>query len=326
MNVNLFYLTPNPYGGWVTYTYHLIQALELVGIKCSLYKITKKGEKNTRDFGYSLRYRNINIEEALSLKGVNLIVALNKQFKCVADDLLSLSPCGIVVHDPTEIKNLPESFKESQAVVIRKTGLKLFPGATLIRHPYGRFQKELRAHNSRENLAASISRIDFDKHTEIILEANEDNLDDNFIHIYGFENRLYTKFKIKPRFPNWEQSVRAYPREENKASSILTNYKFHVDMSEIKGDGGGTQYTFLESWDAGCVNIINSAWIIEGDDMVPGINCLSVSNSSELTKAIENTPIATLEKIVNNGYAQLSKHSYEAIGNKFKLFLSENVK
>ena len=48
--VNLFYLSPNPYGGWVTYTSHLMDALRKAGgIHVNLFKVRPKSEKFERD-------------------------------------------------------------------------------------------------------------------------------------------------------------------------------------------------------------------------------------------------------------------------------------
>ena len=47
--------------------------------------------------------------------------------------------------------------------------------------------------NSKKHEAVSISRIDYDKHTELILKANEllKNKNKNNIKIYGAKNDLY---------------------------------------------------------------------------------------------------------------------------------------
>ena len=119
--VDLFYLSPNPYGGWVTYTCHLIEALEAVGVKCNLFKIRPKTEKFTRKFGYDKLYRNISMEVALSRKYEKLIVAGAKQFKEQTLKLYKEGDASIVVHDPTELKNLPNPLDSSRCVVIRKS-------------------------------------------------------------------------------------------------------------------------------------------------------------------------------------------------------------
>ena len=40
---------------------------------------------------------------------------------------------------------------------------------------------------------------------------------------------------------------------------------FVVDMSIIKGDGGGTQYTFLEAIYHDCALILHKEWVEAGD-------------------------------------------------------------
>jgi len=322
MVVNLFYLTPNTFGGWVTYTYHLYKALEDNGVTVNLYKIGNRTEKKSREFGYSLTYRNLSMEDALSLEGYNLILATSKKFIEKADQLLRAGSF-ITIHDPTEIKNIPDSLDSSRVIVIRKAGLKAFPEATFIPHPYKRNYKDNTYNPDRLSHCVSVCRIDFDKKTEILLEANETLEPANRIEIYGFENRLYTKFKIKPRFPNWEQSVSAYPREEGAASAILKDSIFHVDMSNIVGDGGGTQYTFLEAWDAGAINILNDTWIIQGDTMVPGENCLAVKDSEELVTILNETDISTLEDIAANGYECLKVHDHVSIGKQYINFFND---
>ena len=50
-----------------------------------------------------------------------------------------------------------------------------------------------------------------------------------------------------------------------KDKDILTDCKFVVDMSIIKDDGGGTQYTFLEAIYNDCILILHNDWITRGD-------------------------------------------------------------
>lgn len=279
--INLFYLSPNPYGGWVTYTYHLDQALKAAGVEdVRLYKIGKRIENFTRNFGYGLQYRNVSLDYALTLEGPHLIVAAAKKLH-EATANLHINGAFLVVHDPTELKNLPTLIEE-KVIVIRQTSLEHIPGATFIRHPYKRRGPE--EYKIIKYSAISISRIDFDKHTDIILDANR--LLEEQIIIRGFENRLYTRFKIVPKYPEWVQSVNQFDREAHMAYDLLLPARYMVDMSIIKGDGGGTQYTFLEAWDAGTIPIIHNDWIIQGHEMVPGVNCLAVGNAEELVEAV----------------------------------------
>lgn len=324
MEVDLFYLSPNPYGGWVTFTSHLMKSLRMVGMQPTLFKVRERSENKFRQFGYDERYRNISMDEALKRTAPKLIVAAAKNFSDYTAKLLA-NGAGIVVHDPTELKNLPSEVKTSnRVIVIRKVGLTYMPEATFIRHPYLRVQAPDFVHRDRH--AISVSRVDFDKHTDILLDANrllpaETAGAGKRIVIRGFENRIYTRFKIVPKYPEWVQSVGHFPRGQDEAFKLLQQHKFHVDMSEIKGDGGGTQYTFLEAWDAGAINIINKAWVMEGDDMVPGQNCFAVEIAEELAEVLmSNMSEGLLSHYRTAGYMQLAQHHPGIIGAAYKDF------
>ena len=65
----------------------------------------------------------------------------------------------------------------------------------------------------------------------------------------------------------------------------MCNYKFNIDMTLIKGDGGGTQYTWLEAWDAGCIPIIHKEWLLDTpDDMREDYNCMVIETAKNLLK------------------------------------------
>jgi hypothetical protein len=86
-----------------------------------------------------------------------------------------------------------------------------------------------------------------------------------------------------PHYPEWEQSKTTYERGTYTAVGLLGMYQTMVDMSLIKGDGGGTQYTFLEAWDANTVPIINRGWLSERDTTMRELgNCLAVRDGKEL--------------------------------------------
>jgi hypothetical protein len=320
MEVDLYYLSPNPYGGWVTFTSHLMKSLRMVGVQPNLFKIRPRTENKYREFGYGERYQNISLDNALQRDKPKLIVAAAKNFQYETEKLWKYG-AGLVVHDPTELKNLPEDVTDSERViVVRKVGTEFLPKAVFIRHPYVRVSTLEPV--ERDKHAISVSRVDFDKHTEILLDANRLLTDDRKITIRGFENRIYTRFKIVPKYPEWVQSIGHFPRTTYDAFVLLQQHTFHVDMSEIKGDGGGTQYTFLEAWDAGCVNIINTAWMRENDDMLPHINCLAVGDAHTLALVMSiKLGEQELSAFRNKGYAQLAKHHPNVIGNEYKHFL-----
>ena len=320
MQVDLIYLSPNPYGGWVTYTAHLMKTLRAVGLTPKLYKVRERTEKNERDFGYGEKYRNVSLTGLFHSKNPKLIVAAAKNFQ-EQTQVLWNAGAGLVVHDPTELKNLPDNVVESdRVVVVRKVGQSYLPKATFIRHPYVRVQNPEPV--TRDKNAVSVSRVDFDKHTEILLDANRLLPADKKIWIRGFENRIYTRFKVVPSYPEWEQSKGHFPRGEGEAFKLLQQHTYAVDMSEIKGDGGGTQYTFLEAWDAGAINIINTKWLRKDDDMTPAVNCLAIENASALSNTLKTEiPEVDLSRFRNMGYAQLALHHPQRIGAEYKAFL-----
>jgi len=316
MKVDLFYLSPNPYGGWVTYTAHLMRCLEANGVEAKLFKIRPNTENRERDFGYGVKYRNISINDATLLGNRKLIVAAAKNF---AQEALWLycSGAGLVVHDPTELKNLP--MLSDNIIVVRRAGLKYIPNATFIRHPYSALPYD---HAPKQHLAVSTCRIDFDKHTDILLDANRLLPENKRIHIRGFENRIYTRFKIVPKYPEWEQSKAAYPRTATAAYDLLKQATYAVDMSQIKGDGGGTQYSFLEAMNAGAINIIHASWLRNQDDMVNGENCVAINGPGELASLLDSDIHQDdRARIVNNGLKHLAHHSPEVVGPQYKKFL-----
>lgn len=313
MIINLFYLSNNNTGGWITFTAHLYNSLQMIkDVKVNLFKIRERTENTERDFGYGIKYRNINMTNALNLDGVGLVVALQKNQNDECNILLQAG-VRIVVHDPAELKN---SITQNP-IVIRANNKQYFEDAKFIPHPYiRRFGDDTQQRNHNKT-GVSISRIDFDKNTDILLRANrvirkkKDKID-----ILGFENRLYTRFKIVPEFPEWEQSKVAYPREMDYAVMLLRDYKYMVDMSAIKGDGGGTQYTFLEAMDAGSVCILNSKWFDVKGPMKDGENCLSASDHIQVINRMK-TGNSKLHFIRKNAYKMLKNHDPKKIARRY---------
>ena len=81
-----------------------------------------------------------------------------------------------------------------------------------------------------------------------------------------------------------------------------------IDMSIIKGDGGGTQYTFLEAIHHNTLLILHNEWIDQGDLFQSGINCIGVSNDLELSEFI-NTGLS------DDKYNEIIKNSKEILKN-----------
>lgn len=319
--MNLFYLSGNTTGGWVTYTSHLIYGLKGIGVPVQLFKVGNRTEQKQRPFGYGVSYRNIAQEDVDNLKGPKVIVALQKNSRDVAAELISQG-AWLVVHDPAEFKNFSLD-TNGRYITIRKAVADQVPGSHLILHPYKRYWATWSSLETiKRERACSISRIDFDKHTDLILDANRLLEEHLRVNVHGFENRLYTRFKICPKYPEWTQSVSHYPREKSTATEICAAYTFSVDMSIIKGDGGGTQYTFLEAMDARSVNIIHDSWIMPDDEMVPypriKANCMTVGSGEELASLLRKPPSSmAIERMVKYGLELLKQHDPEVIAKQF---------
>jgi len=64
-------------------------------------------------------------------------------------------------------------------------------------------------------------------------------------------------------------------------------YALCVDLTYIPEDGGGSQYSFMEAWDAGAVNVIHRDWLRYRGEMVDDANCLTVQNAQELADLVK---------------------------------------
>ena len=314
---NLLYLAKPIYGGWVTFTSHLSKKY-----KWPIYKITKKTEKNKRDYGYDCQYQNLCLADVLGLDNI-LITAVDKHYW----SFLHLFPedTEIVIHDPTECKSsksgnplidgLSPVLPTFKVITIRESVQNYLSetfqiDSKYLRHPFYNYPKD--TNKGLGYNAVCISRIDFDKNTDIILKANALIKDKkNRIYLFGAENRIYVHHKLnklnikeywKGKFPkNLEPTY--------KDKSILKDAKYMVDMSIIKGDGGGTQYTFLEAIYHDCILVLHKEWTNKGSLFVSGVNCIVVSDEEELAKVMNNgIPEGLYDTILKNSKKIIEDH------------------
>ena len=306
--MNLLYLSRSRYGGWVTFTTHLYHGL--VGKAPSVHeemsmsdnheviRVTTRTEKTYRNMGNYVPYRNMCEEDVLKLEGPTLITAMDKNHRELAMKLLKQG-AHIVLHDPTELRN-PE-FKKfvnpSQVIVVGKEMLKQIPGATFIGHPYmpvGTTDPlNYPEWQSRPICAISTSRLDFDKNSHWLFEMNRRLPPDREVVIRGAETRMYTKTKIVPKYPEYKQDSNrpkdkraVYKLDFRAAFNLCKQAKYMTDFSVIQGDGGRTQYTFLEAIDAGTICLLHEDWIRPRDAMIDegeNQNCVSFKDFDKAT-------------------------------------------
>ena len=314
--MKLLYLSHSRFGGWVTFTTHLYHGLvgtpplargELqITEDHTVIRVTNRTEKTYRDMGNFVPYRNMNEEAILELMEEDepvLITALDKNHREFAMKLLEKG-AHIVIHDPTELRNpaFRDFINPNQVIVIRRSMLEHMKDAMFIPHPYmavGRTDGlDFKNWLNRPTTAISVSRLDFDKNSHWLFEANRKLPDDRQILIRGAENRMYTKNKIVPVYPEYKQDSNR-PKDERAifkldfrgAINLCRTAKYMTDFSVIKGDGGGTQYTFLEAIDAGTICLLHKDWIKENDSMIdkgPNQNCISFRNWEMVAHFLDN--------------------------------------
>jgi hypothetical protein len=100
------------------------------------------------------------------------------------------------------------------------------------------------------------------------------------------ENRLFTKFKVMAKYPDFKQGGFNLPLEWGVSARHAKEYRLAVDFTLFPYDGGGSQYAEMEAWDAGTVPVMFHDWFRYPGEMVPDQNCLSVSSTDDLADLV----------------------------------------
>lgn len=316
-SVTVAYLAKAKYGGWPTFTRHLCAALQSAGCSPMLRTSSKVFESEKRDFGFGLSHRRCPVQD-MQPNGRPVIIAAADRDHAEEAAWLVRNGAFIVVHDPAE-KHLADMPPE-RTVVIRRSMKRRLPSARLIVHPY---QRKF-AHDPQRNWAGQAplaqSRIDFDKYTHMILEANDLGAG---VRIIGAANRMYVHFKLAERWPLFDPE--AFPRTADAGAMLCRSASACVDMSAIKNDGGGSQYSFLEAWDAQAPLIINRQWLrgFADDEMQEGRNCLAADSGAEIKAHLDmlQREPSVAQRLTRNGEEDLLQHAPELIGQQYRQLL-----
>jgi glycosyltransferase involved in cell wall biosynthesis len=232
----------------------------------------------------------------------------------------------LVIHDPRDISNrMIPYLKKWNLITIRKTMQDYLKQrydlhSTFIYHPfypYPTFNKQSNTTDKKYG-AVSISRIGYGKNIDILIEANKKLVDKKkFIDIYGCITPKYLYLTFGKNNPDFKNSYHGkFKKSFFTISKLLSKYKFVVDLSVVRYDGGGTQYTFLEAIHDGCALILHRKWIEDVYryykkkdycDFKEGYNCFAVDNSDELVELIKKDPDTI--KIVQNSKSLLERHT-----------------
>jgi hypothetical protein len=296
------YLANSKYGGWVSFSAHLA----LIA-KRSILKISDSG-RGVGDYGYGVRYKNITLGHAHVLEN-KFITAIDKKHR---HSLKYFKNSIVVIHDPTELDDDVVNFLRAskKVITIRKTVADLLSNLGIqnefIEHPFYRYEK---GDVEKIGKAVSASRIDFDKGTHTIVEANNIGAK---IDIYGSKNPFYYYHKLKSiGFDKYY--LGEYKKTFSDSKKIYGGYEMLVDLSVIKNDGGGTQYTFLEADYWGQTIIVHKKWAESPSSIWrQGENCYAVASPEELLTAINNKPLSSGIMTNSNDHWQQLVEYYEA--------------
>jgi len=285
-------------GGWPTYTAHLSHGLMRAGWNPIIFRISKRSERTPRDFGRGLQYWNIALDELAPMAGQipMLITAVGKSYRSIAADLMARGS-SVVIHDPTELdQTMREALRETKVITIRqiiadKLDSEGIPNV-FIGHPYERAE---RLSTEIQTRAITLSRVDFDKNTHVVVEANRILPENQQIQIYGTLNTLYSKIRLDEIDADWKRNYAGdWPAKSSTALplQIAGTAEAVIDLSTIRGDGGGTQYSFLEIFDAGRPLIIHGDWLTghrRYDEISPAIYS-AINTAEALATAVTEPP------------------------------------
>lgn len=329
--VNLVMFNPNKFGGTVTYTAHLYHALKGAGANPMIYQLgARSGVGQAQPFGWNALYKVASFEAISKLKGTTLVTAcIGKEY---ARPTLKLLDQGayLTIHDPNDLKNFTDlSFtKSNRIIIIRPNNVAICPNSTFIPHPFVRCYSSFQFSHPRPRHAVTLSRLGAIKRTKWILEANRLLPENKKVWLRGHDDRFFTynTFVKDGKYPEFKQDSELHESEKHgfanhfgTAQKIAAQATYLVDLTEIQGDGGGTQYTFLEAIDAGCVLVLNKAWTDRPNSLWgDGHNCLTVGNVSELVSRLKaRRHPSDLEKIALNAYDKLYNHNPVNVGRQY---------
>jgi hypothetical protein len=290
----IFYSRHEVGGGTTSFTVHLYRVLRDAGVDVRLYRFRAEDSKPRKPRNIA-KYEGTPHEfvtQAEALKVVNSMPSLlvaheHPRYLPKGVDLFKLIRAGmrVVIHDPFEFKydHLKDQRYIIDPICIRVTMQRFYKTAVFIPHPYHR---EFEGHQGGDldvrELAASIARITFVKRPEILMDANRLLPDGCKINFHGAENRMMTHFRFKDKYPEFKQGGYNLPFIWGVSARAVRSYAFMPDMTRFPNDGGGSQYSFMEAWDAGAVVIVNCDWLHCPGEMKDGYNCLAIANPRQL--------------------------------------------
>lgn len=327
--MNLFYLAKPKHGGWVSFSAHLALCLGINHVN----KIGAKLEDKSRDFGWGVQYQNLPVDYFAQLPKVTILCLEKSHYgllPIIKQKLDKGHKVSLITHDTVELKHEAIDFlKENPAinlVAIRSSiseylADKFGIESKFIAHPFFPYAHISRpANNIKRRKSVAISRVDFDKNTHEIIDANYELESYERIEIYGKINNVYEYQVLNKMLQNNHIPFNiAYPEYRGPMKlrfdyldGVFEAKKFMVDLSTIHDDGGGTQYTFLEAMYNRIPLILHKRWSTGSDKDIfkDNINCQMVSNSEELAKTIRASYATVPDRdMLETNYKIVKNHS-----------------
>ena len=305
------------YGGGTTFTAHLLHKLcfrrKNIVLRCVI-----RSENRLRDFGYGLSYRNISTDLLKNIRRPFITLIKDNYLHVIhkLNERKNTDEIILVVHDYRDISNKIMPYVTTwKLVTIRKTVQDYLKNkynldSLFLHHPF--YPYPIISKDSREG-TISISRISFEKNIDVIIKANKYLNEQQQIKLFGCPSRMYVHFSLGSLKKDFNKY---YYGQFNKSfstlSEMLAKVKFVIDLSSLKWDGGGTQYTFLEAIHNGCGLILHRKWLEGNDipreycDFKENYNCFAVENETELAELIKKDPDPA--RIVKNARKLMKRH------------------
>lgn len=334
----LLNLSPWSYGGFASVTAHAYRCLIAEGWEVEILRPNNnRDERTTRLMSLGVPYRNVSVDTARRLcEGVPSLMTGVAREKDLKDPqtIYKLIDVGarVIVHGYTEHKqfqHLDYLGKSGQGVCVRESMCGVYTAIEqYLPHPY--FPKYLSqwidspqsSLLTRRDRAASVAMVVKHKHPEIILEANRQitkllGTDEFHIKFLGGEDRMFAKFTLSKRYPEYEFTQRFSSKVH--PASVCSKHQIMVDLTVFGAGNGGTQYTFMEAMDAGSVLVVHKDWLQDVGDMQEGVNCLAVATSTELAELVCTLRYKQQLTSLREGYrVLLDQHGPKSFSNSIR--------
>ena len=309
--------------------YHTIRALKSFGYDVRLYVIYKKTRKPLKELAECVKFQGICMVDAIDIAkdttAKNFIGAAN--WDTASENIMEMIPhcSAVVIHGAGWIA---EEMLESAVRNDVRIGVVRKSLSSLLRREYGVnsmylpqiYNKYEVDNRFKDMYAVSISQILWSKNSHMILEANKRLPEESQVRMFGNYSRKFDHFKLQKIQENWKELwwEGDFDSANGGAVRIASRAKFVIDLSIIENDGGGTQYTFLEAFNAKTALILHSSWL-DFPGEVDERCVIPVRNVDELVEELERC--RPYPDRIQAGYDVMKAHSPENTLPYYKKFI-----